>query len=126
MDHILEELYQVICARKDGAEEGSYTAYLFREGVDKILKKCGEECSEVIIAAKSLEAAALREPTPASLASAEEAREELKNEACDLIYHLMVLLAEREIPLEEVMDILAERSRKTGNLKKMKSVDKKS
>ena len=71
--------------------EGSYTTYLFTEGVDKILKKVGEESAEVIIAAKN------RNP------------EELKWESADLLYHLLVLLQEQELPLQEVLSVLKER-----------------
>ena len=53
MSNVLEELYQVVLDRKENFEEGSYTCYLFSKGQDKILKKCGEECSEMIIAAKN-------------------------------------------------------------------------
>ncbi len=52
---VLRELYEIVCDRKRNPSEGSYTAYLFEKGLDKILKKCGEECSEVIIAAKNPE-----------------------------------------------------------------------
>jgi phosphoribosyl-ATP pyrophosphohydrolase len=116
MNDILRELDEVIRSRKEGAEEGSYTAYLFREGIDKILKKVGEECSETIIAAKSLEA------DPGD----EKKKSDLEGEICDLIYHLLVLMAERGIPLAEIEKILAARSQKSGNLKKMKNVDKNS
>ena len=50
---ILQQLYETVLARKGEKREGSYTCYLFEQGTDKILKKCGEECSEVIIAAKN-------------------------------------------------------------------------
>ena len=53
MMDVMEGLYQVALERKEKKQEGSYTCYLFEQGLDKILKKCGEECSEVIIAAKT-------------------------------------------------------------------------
>lgn len=53
MNDTFRALYETVLQRRDEQKEGSYTCYLFREGVDKILKKCGEECSEVIIAAKT-------------------------------------------------------------------------
>jgi phosphoribosyl-ATP pyrophosphohydrolase len=106
MDNALSELYNVIESRKTNADEGSYTAYLFREGVDKILKKVGEECSEVIIAAKN----GVQEPTV--------------GEISDLIYHLLVLMAYQDIPLSAVSDELADRAKKQGNLKQFKTVDK--
>jgi len=103
---ILEELYGVVTDRKANPEEGSYTCYLFDKGLDKILKKVGEECAETIIAAKNND------------------NEELKNEICDLIYHLTVLMVENGLPLEDVMEELDARSAKIGNLKKMKVVDR--
>ena len=53
MNDVLNGLYEVVLDRRDHPQEGSYTCYLFEKGLDKILKKCGEECSEVIIAAKN-------------------------------------------------------------------------
>lgn len=118
MDETIKELYEVILSRKEHAEEGSYTGYLFREGIDKILKKIGEESSELIIAAKSLEVAEKE--------TIKEKKSDFNNEVCDLIFHLLVLLAERDIEIEEIDNILKERSAKTGNLKKMKKVNKNS
>ena len=88
---VLNELYSVIESRKRELPEGSYTAYLFEEGLDKILKKLGEEASETIIAAKN------------------EDRDALVRESCDLLYHLLVLFAEREVSLAEVRDELSRR-----------------
>lgn len=105
---VLRELYAIVCDRKRNPSEGSYTAYLFEKGLDKILKKCGEECSEVIIAAKN------PEPEP------------LTEEVCDLLYHLLVLLAERNVPLSAIEDVLIRRREKIGNLKPMKTVDRES
>ena len=82
---ILGELEQLIAARELERPEGSYTTYLFEKGVDKILKKVGEEAAEVIIAAKNRSA------------------EELRYEASDLIFHLLVLLQEQKLPLDEVL-----------------------
>lgn len=129
MNDTLEQLYQVILSRRSSGEEGSYTAYLFREGLDKILKKCGEESAEVIIAAKAMEAlegwGARSDGADSPVGGSETfaCREALKEEVCDLIYHLLVLLAEREIPLSEIKDKLDERSMKTGNLKKKHESD---
>lgn len=95
----LAGLYQVILNRKANPQEGSYTCYLFKKGIDKILKKCGEECSEVIIAAKNGDNA------------------ETSQEICDLLYHLLVMMAQQGIPLEQVEGILEERRQKIGNLK---------
>jgi phosphoribosyl-ATP pyrophosphohydrolase/phosphoribosyl-AMP cyclohydrolase len=85
------DLYSVIAARKQEMPEGSYTAYLFRQGLDKILKKVGEECSETIIAAKN--------PDPDAFVG----------EVSDLIYHLLVLLVERNASLEDIRAELARR-----------------
>jgi phosphoribosyl-ATP pyrophosphohydrolase len=106
MNDVLKELYAVVLDRKQTFAEGSYTCYLFKEGLDKILKKCGEECAETIIASKNLAGQ-----------ESMRARFDLENEICDLLYHLLVLMAEQNIPLEAVESILRERSRKIGNLK---------
>ena len=105
-DNVLRELYTVVADRKINPEEGSYTCYLFEKGLDKILKKCGEECTEMVIAAKNLD------------------NVELANEMSDLIYHMMVLMAQRELPLEDVMAVLEERRQKIGNLKQFHVTDK--
>ena len=104
-DNVLRDLYNVISDRRANPEEGSYTCYLFAQGIDKILKKVGEESAETIIAAKNGD------------------NQELKMEVCDLLYHLMVMMNERGLPLESVFEELEERSKKIGNLKKMKIVD---
>lgn len=105
-DTVLKDLYDVILDRKANPAEGSYTCYLFEKGLNKILKKVGEECSETIIAAK------------------EEDKEALTGEVCDLIYHLLVMAAEKELPLEDILSELDKRSKKIGNLKQMKVVDR--
>ena len=120
MDDVIRQLYQVILSRRQDAEENSYTAYLFREGLDKILKKVAEEAGETIIAAKTLQAAA----EGAAQGDVPKGRADLSNEVCDLLYHLLVLLVDRGIGLEEVEAILAERAGKTGNRKAVKQVDK--
>lgn len=102
----LKSLYNVVLARKEIKQEGSYTCYLFEQGLDKILKKCGEETAEMIIAAKNKD------------------NEELANEICDLFYHVTVLMAQNELPLSRVEEILEERHQKIGNLKQMKKTDK--
>ncbi len=104
----LKTLYQVVQARKETFEEGSYTCYLFEQGLDKILKKCGEECSEMIIASKN------------------EDETELVGEIGDLIYHMMVLMVEKNIALETVLELLDKRSQKIGNLKQFHQVDRES
>ena len=105
-DNVLNELYEVVANRKINPEDGSYTCYLFEKGIDKILKKVGEECAETIIAAKNGD------------------NEELKNEISDLLYHLVVMMNERGLALEDVLGELDARSKKIGNLKVMKQVDR--
>ena len=104
-DTVLKDLYQVVLGRKAERQEGSYTCYLFDHGLDKILKKVGEESAETIIAAKN------------------GVQERTVEEISDLLYHLMVLMAAQDIPLEAVLAELDRRSRKIGNLKQMKTVD---
>ncbi|MDD6728492.1 MAG: phosphoribosyl-ATP diphosphatase [Eubacteriales bacterium] len=105
MDYIKNE-YQTILDRKAENQEGSYTCYLFEKGIDKILKKVGEECSEVIIAAKNND------------------NEETVYEITDLIYHILVLMANQGITPEDVEAALAKKAEKEGNLKKFHVVDK--
>lgn len=93
-DSQLQKLYNIIVERRQKRPEGSYTTYLFNEGLDKILKKVGEESAETIIAAKN------------------ESNDALVSEMSDLIYHLVVLLVERGIMLAQVGDELAQRSGK--------------
>lgn len=105
IDHVIRGLDAVVRARRQNPQEGSYTCYLFEQGLDKILKKCGEECAEVIIAAKN------------------GCQEETANEICDLLYHLLVLMAQQDLPLEKVEEILERRRQKIGNLKQFHSSD---
>ncbi len=88
---ILTEDYNIILDRKVNPRKGSYTNYLFDEGIDKILKKCGEESTEIIIAAKNPDA------------------EELKYEIADYLYHLMVLMAECDVDWNDIVKELANR-----------------
>ncbi len=101
-------LYEVIENRKAQPAEGSYTCYLFDRGLDKILKKCGEECAEMIIASKN------------------ENKDELIGEICDLVYHTLVLMVEKGVSVEEVESVLEQRRQKIGNLKQFHQVDKNS
>lgn len=115
-------LFSVVKSRKNSSTEGSYTCYLFEKGLDKILKKCGEECSEVLIAAKNLWAETKgneKEDEEKLLTLKQDVREEL----CDLLYHLTVLMVQQEINWQEINDILQQRSRKIGNLKTIKQTD---
>ena len=85
---IMRELYSVIKDRQEHPVEGSYTNYLFDKGIDKILKKVGEECTEIVIAAKN--------PDP----------EEIKYEISDFLYHCMVLMVEKGVTWEEITNEL--------------------
>lgn len=88
---VFEDVFNVILDRKKNPKEGSYTNYLFDKGVDKILKKVGEEATEIVIAAKN--------PNP----------NEIKYEISDFLYHMMVLMAEKNITWEEITTELANR-----------------
>ncbi len=89
--HILARVDEVIAGRRTNPREGSYTNYLFEQGLDKILKKVGEESTEVVIAAKN------------------DSPRELRAEAADLLFHLLVLLQVRNLPLDVVWDELGAR-----------------
>ena len=93
LGEVLQNLYALIESRKRERPEGSYTAYLFDQGLDKILKKVGEESAETIIAAKN------------------DDRDALVKESSDLLYHLVVLLVERGLSLGEVRDELVSRGK---------------
>jgi len=89
--HILDAVYQVVLDRKTNPSDSSYTASLMQKGLDKILKKLGEEATEVVIAGKG------------------GVREEIVYESADLFFHTLVLLGYRDIPLEAVFDELRRR-----------------
>ena len=88
---VFEEVFDVIKDRKIHPKEGSYTNYLFDKGIDKILKKLGEEATEIVIAAKNPNA------------------NEIKYEISDFLYHMMVLMAEKDVTWEEITTELANR-----------------
>lgn len=88
---VFEEVYGIICDRRDHPKEGSYTNYLFDKGIDKILKKVGEEATEIVIAAKNPDA------------------EEIKYEISDFLYHVMVLMVEKGVTWEDITQELAQR-----------------
>ena len=88
---ILEEVYRTVLDRKAHPKEGSYTNYLFDKGIDKILKKCGEEATEIVIAAKN--------PDP----------EEIKYEIADFLYHVTVLMVEKGVSWEDIAEELSRR-----------------
>ncbi|CAH2213006.1 bifunctional phosphoribosyl-AMP cyclohydrolase/phosphoribosyl-ATP diphosphatase HisIE [Tepidibacter aestuarii] len=92
-DEVLKDLYSLIKERKNNPKEGSYTNYLFEKGLDKILKKVGEETSEVIIGAKN------------------KNKEELVYEISDLIYHLLVLMVNEKVTIEDIKNELKKRSK---------------
>ena len=94
-----KDMYNVVVDRRANPQEGSYTCYLFDKGIDKILKKCGEECTEMVIAAKNND------------------KDELVNEINDLLYHMIVMMADRGVTVEDIEKIMIERSQKIGNLK---------
>ena len=87
----LTALDDTIRLRRENPQEGSYTCYLFEKGIDKILKKVGEEATEIVIAAKN--------PNP----------EEIKYEISDFLYHAMVLMVERGVTWEDITSELADR-----------------
>jgi phosphoribosyl-ATP pyrophosphohydrolase len=88
---MLEELRRVITSRRLAAPAGSYTASLFAKGLDHTLKKIGEEATEVVIAAKG------------------ESAERLASESADLLFHLLVALEQRDVPVLQVLEVLRHR-----------------
>ena len=98
-DFVIERIYEIIKDRKNNPKEGSYTNYLLDKGIDKICKKIGEEASEVIIASKNTD------------------KNELVGEICDLIYHVLVLMFDRKVTIEEVKLKLSKRHKIEGNKK---------
>jgi len=95
---VIKEIYDVVVDRKNNPKEGSYTNYLFDKGLDKILKKVGEETAEVIIAAKN------------------KAVDEIRYEVADLMYHLVVLLVESGMKFDDIVQEL--KGRRLGEDKK--------
>lgn len=100
LSNVLYEVSKVIEDRKVNPKEGSYTNYLFDKGIDKILKKVGEEATETVIASKN------------------DDNKEVIYEMSDLMYHLSVLLAVKGLSWNDVFEELARRELKEGNLKK--------
>lgn len=105
MESILHSLFETIQKRKETPIAESYTNYLFTKGEDKILKKIGEECTEVIIATKNGN------------------EEELIKEMVDVIYHCFVLLVEKNISLEDVLEEVKERQGKLSKTGDRKEID---
>lgn len=94
----LKDLERLLYNRKDNMPKGSYTTTMFKKGIDKIAQKMGEEAVETVIASKN------------------ESNKEFKEEAADLLFHLLMLLVEKDIPLHDVVKILRKRYNK-GNHK---------
>ena len=112
-DNILKMVEEVIESRKGENAEGSYTCYLFKSGLDKILKKVGEECTETVIAAKNLKCG-----------GTEEQKQELIGEVADLFYHLQVMLSDLDLSIDDVLAEHQKRNLKINNKKEFKVVDK--
>ncbi len=106
MSECLQKVYEIILQRRAHPAENSYTCYLFEQGLDKILKKLGEETAETIIAAKNGKTA------------------DTVNEIADLLYHLLVMMADQGITPADVEAVLNQRMGITGNLKTFHQVDK--
>ena len=105
-NNILEQLYDIINDKKTNPTKESYTCYLFEQGTDKILKKVGEESTELVIAAKN------------------KNKVDIVNETADLFYHVCVLLSEQNVKITDVFSELETRAEKIGNLKIMRKTDK--
>lgn len=88
---VFDEVYATIMDRKENPKEGSYTNYLFDKGIDKVLKKVGEEATEIVIAAKNPD------------------KEEIKYEIADFLYHVMVLMAQKDVTWEDITEELSNR-----------------
>lgn len=95
----IQHLHSIIKERKENPSDNSYTCYLFEKGINKILKKVGEECAELIIASK------------------DGNDDDVVNETTDLIYHICVLLVSQGIEFSDVFSEIAKRAEKIGNLK---------
>ncbi|MGT2925175.1 phosphoribosyl-ATP diphosphatase [Streptococcus caviae] len=101
---MLETLYKEALDRKQNPKEGSYTNYLFDKGLDKILKKVGEEATEVVIAAKNAD------------------KDEIANETADVLYHLAVMLVESGVTPDDVNRVLEARQGKKSNVHDRKEI----
>lgn len=96
----LDNIYSNIEDRAKNPQENSYTNYLLNEGTDKICKKIGEEATETVIAAKN------------------DNKEDLVGEICDLVYHTLVLMYNKQVSITDIKNLLDERHKKQGNKKK--------
>ena len=105
-DHFnVQSLEKIVKNKVENPEEGSYTKYLMDEGLDKILKKCGEEMTEIVIAAKN------------------DDKKEVIDETSDLLYHLLVMLRQQNVSLKEVEDNLQQRHGETLNYKVREDIE---
>ncbi len=123
-DTVLLDQEAVILLRKTERAEKSYTCYLFDSGIDKILKKVGEECTETVIAAKNLKHALTFDAPEEEKITALKA--DLTGEVADLLYHVQVMLADTGVSINDVLCEVDKRSEKVGNKKEFKTVDKNS
>ncbi|CAG9611657.1 Phosphoribosyl-ATP pyrophosphatase [Bacillus rhizoplanae] len=105
MSDVLQQLYETIQQRKENPISESYTNYLFTKGEDKILKKLGEECTEVVIAAKNND------------------KDELIKEVVDFTYHCLVLLVEKNVSLQEIIEELNKRQGQLSRVGERKEID---
>ena len=105
MENVFKLLFETIEERKENPLPESYTNYLFSKGEDKILKKIGEECAEVIVASKNND------------------KDELVKEMVDVFYHCFVLLAEKNITLADIMQEVEERNGKLSRVGDRKEID---
>lgn len=101
----IDELFEVVLQRRDAGDGKSYTAYLFEKGLDKILKKVGEAATMLLIAGKGQDSTAIA------------------YETADLLYHIMVMMAAKQVSMEAVADEMDRRLGKTGNLKTFHTTD---
>ena len=101
----IDELFEVVLQRRDAGDGKSYTAYLFEKGLDKILKKVGEAATMLLIAGKGQDSTAIA------------------YETADLLYHILVMMAAKQVSMEAVADEMDRRLGKTGNLKTFHTTD---
>lgn len=107
-EHILEQLYRVLQSRKDAVGEKSYVASLYEKGSSKIAEKILEEAQELIDEAYLLD----------QDASDKAVQKNIRSEAADLLFHMMVMLSHHDVPVSDVFDILAERFGISGHYEK--------
>ena len=104
-DHILDRLYKILLARKNAHGEKSYVASLYEKGTNKIAEKILEEAQEFIVEARQIDSAKNNETL----------QKNIRSEAADLLFHMMVMLAHHDVPLTDVFDILERRFGVSGH-----------